>query len=107
MLDNLQYLILVTLSFLLFVAAVWGLVDALRYPDDSYRAAGKQSRMLWAALLGAATLVSFLLLGGGIMSLFGIASVVVVLLYFVDVKPKLEQSGGRRRRAPRQQSGGW
>ncbi|WP_159449603.1 DUF2516 family protein [Demequina sp. NBRC 110057] len=107
MLDSLQNLILVALSVALFVAAVWGLIDALRYPESSYQAAGKQTRTLWAVLLGASTLVSFLLLGGGVMSLFGIASVVIVLLYFVDVRPKLQQYGGRGRRTPRQQSGGW
>ena len=107
MLDNLQNLSLIALSIALFASAVWGLIDALRYPDSSYRAAGKQSRTLWGVLLGAATLVSFLLIGGGVMSLFGIAAVVVVLLYFVDVKPKLQQYGGRASRGPKRQTGGW
>ncbi|WP_084128219.1 DUF2516 family protein [Demequina sp. NBRC 110055] len=108
MLGSLQNLILMVLSVAVFVGSVWGLIDALRYPDSSYQAAGKQSRMLWGILLGAATVVSFLSLGGGgVLGLLGIAAIVIVLLYFVDVKPKLQQYGGRGPRRPRQQSGGW
>lgn len=112
MFANLQYFIVFAISLVVLVAAVWGLIDSLRYSGPTYAATGK-NKALWVAILAAATLISFISLppplgrGGGVIGLLGIAAIGVVVFYFVDVRKKLQSHqppkpgpGGTRR-------GGW
>ncbi|WP_061961184.1 DUF2516 family protein [Demequina flava] len=113
MFGTLQNLIVFALSTAAFIGAIWGLIDASRRADSAFQAAGKQSKMIWLIILGAATIVSFLALpwplgtGGGIGGILGIAAVVAVMVYFVDVRPKVSQFGGPPSRGRNQSSGGW
>lgn len=112
MLHSLQGLIILLISTAALIAAVWGLIDATKYPDQAYKSAGKNSKTLWLIILGAAALISFISLppplgrGGGILGLLGIASVVAVILYFVDVRPKVSGMAPGSR-GPRRPTGGW
>lgn len=80
------------LTFGLMIAAVVALVDAARRPAESFVAAGKQSKNLWVGLLVASLAVS--LLGFGGLGIFGLAGVVIVSVYFLDVKPAVSSTGG-------------
>lgn len=112
MFDSLQALIILILSVAAFVGAIWGLIDATRYPDTAYVNAGKKSKVLWLVVLGAAALIAFISLpwplggGGGIIGFLGIAAMVAIIYYFVDVRPKVSGSnygsGGSRG-----STGGW
>ncbi|MDE0572251.1 DUF2516 family protein [Demequina sp. B12] len=101
MFGTLQHLIVFALSVAAFAGALWGLIDAIKYPDSTFQAAGKLNKTLWLLILGAASVVAFLALpwplgtGGGIGGIMGIAAIVAVIVYFVDVRPKLQQFGGR------------
>lgn len=112
MFGSLQHLVVLVLSVVVFIAAVWAFIDATRYSNAAYQNASKNSKTLWLVILGVATLIGFVSLpwpigaGSGIIGLFGIAAVIAVVYYFVDVRPKVAGmspgSGG-----PRRSSGGW
>ena len=112
MFGSLQNLIVLLLSVAVLVAAVWALIDASRYANSAYQNAGKQSKILWLVILGAAAVVGFISLppplgaGGGVIGLLGIASVIAVVYYFVDVRPKVAGMNPGSR-GPRRSSGGW
>lgn len=113
MFGPLQQLIVAIISIAAFGGAVWGLVDAVRVPQDAFPAAGKQSKTLWVVLLGVATAVLFTSLpyplgwGSGPFGFLGLAASVAVIVYFVGVRPAIEpfrrSSGGPRR----SNTGGW
>lgn len=112
MFNSLQAMIVLILSVAALVAAVWGFIDATRYPDTAYVAAGKKSKALWLIILGVAALIAFISLpwplgrGGGIIGLLGIASIIGIIYYFVDVRPKV--SGAAPGAGPsRGSTGGW
>ncbi|WP_062462565.1 DUF2516 family protein [Demequina soli] len=110
----LQHAVIVVISVAALAGAIWGLIDAARRPEGAFTAAGKWSKTIWLVILGVATVVAFLSLpypfggGSGIGGLLGIAAIVAVIVYFVDVRPKLGSGGfgsggGRRGKS----SGGW
>ncbi len=112
MFDSLQGLIILLISTAALIAAIWGLIDATKYSDGAYKNAGKNSKALWLIILGTAAVVAFISLppplgaGGGIIGLLGIAAVIAVVYYFVDVRPKVAGQGPGSS-GPRRSSGGW
>jgi len=115
----LQELVIWIISAGALVGSIWAFVDAVRYPDQTFTNAGKKSKGIWLLILGAAAVVAFISMpplpigpnilgfgGGGALGLLGIASIAVVIYYFVDVRVKLREnnygSGGGGR-----SSGGW
>ncbi len=107
MFGNLQNLIILALSLAVLGGALWGLIEAVKFSPSAYVAAGKRSKALWVGLLAAAAIVSFISLptplgrGGGPINLFGIATMIVVVYFFADIRPKVSQHHG-----PRGSSGG-
>lgn len=103
MFAQLQYFVMLALTFALFAVEVWAFVDALRHRPEQYVAAGKRTKGFWLALTGAAAVVGFLTLpplsGINALGLIGLAAVVVSAIYLTDVRPAV------RREAPRR--GGW
>lgn len=109
---SLQAMIILAISVAALVAAIWALIDASRYPNPAYVNAGKKSKALWLVILGVAALIAFISLpwplgaGGGIIGFLGIAAIIAVIYYFVDVRPKVSGSnygsGGSRG-----STGGW
>jgi len=80
-----------------FVIEIWAFVDALRHQDGAYRAAGKQSKLIWLLILGVAVVIG---LGGaaGRLSLFSIlpiAAFIAAAIYLVDVRPRVREFKGR------------
>jgi hypothetical protein len=87
------------LIYLAFWAAaiglsVFGLVDALKHRPDAFVAAGKASKNIWLAVLGAAVALSFVSFPNP-FQLTGILAVVGAGVYAADVRPALRQVMGR------------
>lgn len=68
-------------------------VECLRAPTQAFPAVGRQSKVLWLVLTGLALLTG--LLPNLTLSLFGIAGVVVALIYVFDIRPKIKSITGR------------
>jgi hypothetical protein len=67
-------------------------VDCLRWRADAYPAIGRQSKVFWAVLLGAAFVLGFFFPALGIIGLAGIAA---ALVYLLDVRARLKEVLGR------------
>lgn len=80
------------LHLLLFVVQVAVFIDAAIRPSPAYVAAGKQTKTLWLVILGIAALV-----GIG-LGLLGLAAAIATIVYWVDVRPALQQVQGRGNR---------
>lgn len=110
MFDFLQGGLVLVISIAALVGAVWALVDAMRHPHAAFVNAGRHSKVLWGVILGVAAVIAFVSLpwplgsGGGILGLLGVAAIVAVVVYFVDVRPKLGSRGPRPGGSSR---GGW
>lgn len=88
-----QNLVLLALSLVTLVAGGFSFVDCLRRPPEAFPAVSRQTKSLWLALTAAATLVSLGSLTGllpvSMVGLFGIAAIVITMVYLVDVRPKI------------------
>lgn len=77
---------------------LFAFVHAATQRPDAYAAADRKTKQAWMGITGGGT-AAMLLLGflGGMGMLFWIAGLVAVLVYLVDVRPKLieVQRGGR------------
>ncbi len=96
-----------------FAFEAWALIDALRYPGSAYAAASKQTRGLWAGLLGGATVIGFLglpyplgLAPARTLGFLGLAAIAAAAVYAAGVRPAL-RSIGRTPRQGRDRRGGW
>ncbi|MFY7631010.1 DUF2516 family protein [Streptomyces sp. NY05-11A] len=78
----------------MLVLAVVALVMAALFRDDAYRAADKQNKGFWLIILGIAVAVNLLVP----MLFLQLAGLVATIVFFVDVRPALQQVGG---------GGGW
>ncbi|KAA0943037.1 DUF2516 family protein [Streptomyces apricus] len=77
----------------MLVLAVVALVLAVLAREDAYRAANKQTKMFWMIILGLAVTVNLLVP----VIFLQIAFLVATIVFFVDVRPALQQvSGGGR-----------
>ncbi|WP_084124897.1 DUF2516 family protein [Demequina sp. NBRC 110054] len=91
----LQSAVIFLISIAALVGSVWALIDAAKYSNEAYVAAGKQTKTIWLVILGIATLIAFISVpapigvGSGIIGFFGLLSIVAVLVYFVEVRVKV------------------
>ncbi|MFE0629790.1 DUF2516 family protein [Streptomyces sp. NPDC058864] len=86
------------LSWALFLLALFALVDAAIHRQDAYRAADKKTKAFWLIILGIAAVVMKLF---SILSFLPVIGLIAVIVYMVDVRPKLREvagKGGPRRR---------
>ncbi|MFI7299686.1 DUF2516 family protein [Streptomyces sp. NPDC050121] len=74
----------------MLVLAVVALVMAALFRDDAYRAADKQNKGFWLIILGIAVAVNLLVP----MLFLQLAGLVATIVFFVDVRPALQQVGG-------------
>jgi len=79
---------LVTLALGLAALALQGfaLFDAIRVRPDAFPAAGKQTKMIWLAILGVATAIGFVSVLGP-LNIFNLIGVVAAGVYLADVRP--------------------
>ncbi|WP_351229967.1 DUF2516 family protein [Streptomyces sp. NPDC002133] len=90
-----ESLLWLVLGLVMLVLAVAALVMAALAREDAYRAADKQTKMLWLILLGVTVAVDLFLQ----MLFLQIAGLIATIVFLVDVRPALQQvSGGRGRR---------
>lgn len=70
---------------------------ALLQRADAFTAADRKTKPIWLAITGASTVAMGLFGYGGAGTLFWLAGIVAVLVYLVDVRPKLieVQRGGK------------
>jgi hypothetical protein len=68
-------------------------IDCIRRPTAAFPAVGRQSKILWLVLTGLAALTA--LIPGQTFGLFGIAGIVVALVYLFDVRPRIREITGR------------
>ena len=79
--------ILLLLQVVLIGLAGFGLVDLVRRPAEGFPAAGKLTKPVWGAILGACLVVG--LFAGG-LGILGAVSAVASIVYLVDVRPALQ-----------------
>lgn len=86
--------ILLVIGLGTLVASAWAFIDCLRARPDAFPAIGRQSKGLWLALTGGATLVSLATFSP--IGILGIASMVIAGVYLLDIRPKIvEITSGR------------
>jgi len=88
------YSLMGVLGLVLFVAKLVAFVDSLRYPEGAYPAANKQTKTLWVVITGASAALQFFF--NYPVGLFSIAGTIVVIIYFVDVRPAVSQFKRKR-----------
>lgn len=81
-------LLLFALGLGLLGLKVWALIDALRRPAGAFVAAGKQTKVIWVAMLTVVVLLG----GTGVLGLFALAGTVAAVVYLVDVRPAVTGS---------------
>ena len=111
MFGQFQYTIILIIAIVTLIAAAWGLIEALRAPAQAYVAAGKRTKLFWGSIMGVALLIAFLTLppplgiGHGVLSIFSLVALVAIIMFFVDVRPKIKEHN--RRGPTNTQRGGW
>lgn len=90
------------IEFILNWAAVpvgiFAFIHAVVQPSDAFQAADKRTKPVWLAITGGGTLACALFHFYDFTMIFWIAGLVAVLVYLVDVRPKLieVQRGGSK-----------
>lgn len=113
MFASLQIFIIIVLSVAAFVGAALALIQGLRFPNSAYVAAGKLTKLKWGLILGVALVIAFLGLpypfgfGSGIMGFGVVIAVAAVVIFFVDVLPRLRENHRPGQSRPRDSRGGW
>lgn len=68
-------------------------IDCLRQPTEAFPAIGRQNKVLWMVLTGVAAATA--ILPALTLSLFGLAGIVIALIYLFDIRPKIKEIMGR------------
>ena len=88
----LQSGIILVLSVAFIVVKVWAFADCATRPPEAFRAAGRQSFWLWLGLTGAAALLA--LAFPSPLNIFGLAGIIIALVYLLDVRPRVAEAAG-------------
>ena len=81
--------ILMVIGLATLVASAWAFIHCLRTRSDAFPAIGRQSKGLWLALTGGATLVSLAQFSP--IGILGIASIVIASVYLLDIRPTIAE----------------
>lgn len=79
--------IMLAIDLATIVGAAFCLIDCLRRRHDAFPAIGRQTKAIWLALTAGALLLALAPLP--IYSMLKVASIVVVGVYLLDVRPKI------------------
>ncbi len=93
--DIVVYLI-AGLTWVVFLAAVVAVVDVLRRPKEAFPAVDRQTKVFWLIMLVLSGLLVSPLVGFKVVGLLGLVAVIIVVLYYVDVRPKVVEITRRR-----------
>jgi hypothetical protein len=72
--------------FVLLAVKIYAFASSLLFSAESYTAAGKLTKPAWCAILGIGVLLSFIPVGGMILSLI---ATIAAFVYLADVRPAL------------------
>ena len=84
----LEGMTLLVVEIALLAVKLYAFVSSLRWPDETYRAAGKLNKAAWTIILGLGV-VAQIVLSGSPLNLINLAMTVAALVYLADVKPAL------------------
>ncbi|MCH9817112.1 MAG: DUF2516 family protein [Actinomycetia bacterium] len=91
-----QNLISTVLGVLVLGLGIWAFVDCLRRPQNYFPYVERKSKSLWLILTGVGAAVAIVVVADP-LNIFGIASIVISLIYLFDLRPKFDQiKGGTR-----------
>jgi hypothetical protein len=94
MFGNVQELVLLALWAITLAIKGYAFVDCLRRQPPAFPAVGRQSKVLWLVLTGLAALAG--ILPALTLSIFGIAGIVIALVYLFDVRTRIIDITGSR-----------
>ena len=80
--------------FVLLVIKIYALGSALLFSAEAYQAANKLTKPAWCIILGLAVALTFIPVGGLMLSLVG---TIAAFVYLADVRPALAQRTRRSR----------
>ncbi len=86
-LGSLAGLVLTVVGIAQLAALVFSLTHAVRVRADAFTAAGKQSKVFWASLLGVSLVLRLTI--SSPLDLFGIIATIAAIVYIVDVRPAI------------------
>lgn len=96
MFDTIQGFLVLALWVVLLGVKGFAFIDCLRRPKEAFPAIGRQSKVLWLVLTGAAAVTGLLYSYVSPLGLIGLAGAVVSLIYIFDVRPRIVEITGRR-----------
>lgn len=83
------FYILFAIDWVGTVAGLFAFVHALTQRPDAYAAADRMTKPAWLGITGGGTAAMLLFSTASVTMMFWIAGLVAVLVYLVDVRPKL------------------
>jgi hypothetical protein len=92
---SVQSFVLLILGIGSFILTGYALIDVLRRKGTLFPHAGRLSKGVWLAILGAAFLISIVSFFGP-LGILNVAGVIAAGVYLADLRPKLQQLGGGR-----------
>lgn len=94
MFGNVQDLVLLAIWVITLAVKAYAAVDCIRRPAAAFPAVGRQSKVLWLILTVLAALTG--VLPNLTLSIFGIAGIVIALVYLFDVRTRIIDITNRR-----------
>ncbi|MBD0022029.1 DUF2516 family protein [Gordonia pseudamarae] len=91
-LDYGRNLVLLVITVAAGLGAALALVHAALQRPDAFPAVDRQSKVFWVSILAAATLFIWLF---GAIGMLGLIGVVAMLVYLVDVRPRVDAIQGK------------
>ena len=82
-------------GLILLAVKIFAFVNSLLFPRAAYVAAGKLTKVGWAAILGVGLVVQVVLIRYSPINFLNLASTIAAFVYLADVRPAL--AGLRRR----------
>lgn len=94
MFGNVQDLVVLAIWVITLAVKAYAAVDCIRRPAAAFPAVGRQTKVLWLILTILAALAG--VLPGLTLSIFGIAGIVIALVYLFDVRTRIIDITDRR-----------
>ena len=82
-----QDLVLLALWVLTLAVKAYAFIDCVRRPAPTFPAVGRQSKVLWLVLTALAALSG--MVPSLTLSIFGMAAIVIALIYLFDVRTRI------------------
>ena len=87
MFANVQGVVLVVLWLLTLGLKLFAVIDCVRRPAPAFPAVGRQSKALWLVLTALGALAG--VLPNLTVTIFGLAGIVIALVYLFDVRTRI------------------